>query len=1060
MDASAYLRKQGWRGDGHSLDYTNRGISKPLLVSKKVDVLGVGLNKHKAVSDQWWLRAFDEGLKSFGTGKETALAQVQKHGVNRGGLYANFVKGEKIPGSIGESILPTPEDSTTNTPAELQSDTNVNMAIDVPPEDKLERVVGAHETQHSRDAMMHVLQNPDDAPASMRKMLDRKRKRAERPVEKRARRKTERQEQAKLTSREKRKQAMDEGTWDAEKEEEHKREKEINRKAKEFVLEAQRRGIIPAGPNEIRKGLIPTGANATAVQAMPTDELQKVVDQASLNLEAKPSGKNTKGEKYAREKQKRELKRAAKAYLLGETAEEKKAKKDLKKEQRAEKQIGAAQKQAETMARREERAAKKKELRAQRAAEKAEINRLIQQREAAEKALKTMEGAPANGETTTNGFTSGADEVRFGMNSKGGVKKIPGVGHVDRYPTKAEKKAKKLAAMAIKNGISDDEVKARLAAETAQKAEAERLKIDRYRAMKHGLSLEDYREKLAQGEVQTPRLEKKNIPPEKLAEYKKRAEEKGLKLEEYIRRQEEKFAAKQSEKMGNPFQSDIVGVVEEGGDGYISLDAQMSEAPATNGANAGEEDLGFVVDTTGDDHLDPDRRAIIANGTTSKPLAVIDTAGDATYNSAPNMPIPLDPRIWEGQKPSELPRAVRKARKEWMRQKREEKKARRAGAGEAAPPRKSKGARKVEAREAFVKQILFHSRQYLRSGGQGEPGMVTIEGVENVPLVKLGTKEGMFKKDEVGLARTVARRVLRNVRRAQKAEKGKGKGWKKRERAAKEAARNAGISGPTTQARLREGYKGDLLLLSSHTEMEHIRNFPNRDRRAETETTILAHDSNKLRHQVTCSTFGWHAMETTCRLLALPAEIRSQIYEYVLYVPTASGEVTIRPSKAPSLLAILQTCRQIEDEAKCIFYNINHLRICTRAIADGDMYSYEDPETLRYLTATLDTARAAAVKNLTVRLAGRRPEEFCVSEVINFFPSVTTLHIELIPDEDQTWCIFATYPEEILPRLRSNLSRLTELREVRVTTMSPPKDADEHEQLETELRKAIAPQEV
>ncbi|KAK3723260.1 hypothetical protein LTR37_001983 [Vermiconidia calcicola] len=820
MDASAYLRKQGWRGDGHPLDHSNRGISKPLLVSKKVDVLGVGLNKHKAVSDQWWLRAFDEGLKSLGTGQETALAQVQKHGVNRGGLYANFIKGEKIPGSIGQSVLPTPEDSTTSTPAELQPDTKVNMAIDVPPEDKLERVVGAHETQHSRDAMMHVLQNPDDAPASMRKMLDRKRKRAERPVEKRARRKLERQEQAKLTSREKRKQAMEEGTWDAEKEEEHKREKEINRKAKEFVLEAQRRGIIPAGPNEIRKGLIPTGANATAVQAMPTDELQRVVDQAGLNLEAKVVGKNTKGEKYAREKQKRELKRAAKAYLLGETAEEKKAKKDVKKQQRVEKQVGVAQKQAETMARREERAAKKKEFRAQRAAEKAEINRLIQQREATEKALKTMDGAPANGETTTNGFVSGADEVRFGMNSKGGVKKIPGVGHVDRYPTKAEKKAKKLTAMAIKNGISDDEVKARLAAETAQKAEAERLKIDRYRAMKHGLSLEEYREKLAHGEVQTPRLEKKNIPPEKLAEYRKRAEEKGMKLEEYVRRREEKFAAKQSEKMGNPFQSDIIGVAEEGGDGYIALDSQMPVEPATNGATTGEEDLGFVVDTTGDDHLDPTgfanhARATIANGTNSKPLAVVDTAGDATYDSAPNMPIPLDPRIWEGQKPSELPRAVRKARKEWMRQKREEKKARRAlasGSGEAAPPRKSKGARKVEAREAFVKQILFHSRQYLRSGGQGEPGMVTIEGVENVPLVKLGTREGMFKKDEVGLARTVARRVLRNVRRAQKAEKGKGKGWKKRERAAKEAARNAGISGPTTRASLVEGYKGDLLL--------------------------------------------------------------------------------------------------------------------------------------------------------------------------------------------------------------------------------------------------------
>lgn len=117
MDAQAYLRKQGWRGSGHSLDHTNRGITKPLLVSKKVDVLGVGLNKHAAVSDQWWLRAFDAGLQALGTGKESALAQVQKHGVNRGGLYGRFVKGEGVPGTFGKSVesstatsaLPSPQ---------------------------------------------------------------------------------------------------------------------------------------------------------------------------------------------------------------------------------------------------------------------------------------------------------------------------------------------------------------------------------------------------------------------------------------------------------------------------------------------------------------------------------------------------------------------------------------------------------------------------------------------------------------------------------------------------------------------------------------------------------------------------------------------------------------------------------------------------------------------------------------------------------------------------------------------------------------------------------------
>ncbi|KAI6807174.1 hypothetical protein KC332_g9312 [Hortaea werneckii] len=114
MDSAGYLKRHGWRGDGHSLDKTDRGIKKPLLVSKKVDVLGVGLNKHAAVSDQWWLRAFDQGLKDFGTGKESTLANVQKHGVNRGGLYGRFVKGEGMRGTIGTEEPKTVDDMGSN----------------------------------------------------------------------------------------------------------------------------------------------------------------------------------------------------------------------------------------------------------------------------------------------------------------------------------------------------------------------------------------------------------------------------------------------------------------------------------------------------------------------------------------------------------------------------------------------------------------------------------------------------------------------------------------------------------------------------------------------------------------------------------------------------------------------------------------------------------------------------------------------------------------------------------------------------------------------------------
>ena len=71
MDADAYLKRHGWRGAGHSLDHTGRGIKKPLLLAHKQDQLGLGKKKaaHNT-DDQWWMRAFDESLKSIGTGQE------------------------------------------------------------------------------------------------------------------------------------------------------------------------------------------------------------------------------------------------------------------------------------------------------------------------------------------------------------------------------------------------------------------------------------------------------------------------------------------------------------------------------------------------------------------------------------------------------------------------------------------------------------------------------------------------------------------------------------------------------------------------------------------------------------------------------------------------------------------------------------------------------------------------------------------------------------------------------------------------------------------------------
>jgi hypothetical protein len=73
MDANALLRKQGWKGSGHSLDTTGRGIKKPLLIAHKQDQLGLGEKKAAwKTDDHWWMRAFDESLQNIGTGQKVS----------------------------------------------------------------------------------------------------------------------------------------------------------------------------------------------------------------------------------------------------------------------------------------------------------------------------------------------------------------------------------------------------------------------------------------------------------------------------------------------------------------------------------------------------------------------------------------------------------------------------------------------------------------------------------------------------------------------------------------------------------------------------------------------------------------------------------------------------------------------------------------------------------------------------------------------------------------------------------------------------------------------------
>jgi len=123
MNTTAYLHSHGWLGAGHGLHA--RGLSKPLLVSQKQNVLGVGRKRHDAHADQWWARAFDGCLKGLEVSRQEEKGNGEQGGVDvrvegkgggldalrnvggggngkGGGLYGCFVRGKGLRGTFVE----------------------------------------------------------------------------------------------------------------------------------------------------------------------------------------------------------------------------------------------------------------------------------------------------------------------------------------------------------------------------------------------------------------------------------------------------------------------------------------------------------------------------------------------------------------------------------------------------------------------------------------------------------------------------------------------------------------------------------------------------------------------------------------------------------------------------------------------------------------------------------------------------------------------------------------------------------------------------------------------
>jgi hypothetical protein len=170
MDARAHLRGLGWQGEGHSLGKNGHGLKKPLLVTHKTGLHGLGAKSQKEKqADQWWLNAFDNALKDIGTGKESALSKIKDSGAGRGGLYGYFVRGAGLEGTFESG-----SSTGTSTPTNVQVSTSTTVIL------SMKDLNGALDTDSTNEARQR---KKDKRGRKEQKRNDKKRKREEDAVD-------------------------------------------------------------------------------------------------------------------------------------------------------------------------------------------------------------------------------------------------------------------------------------------------------------------------------------------------------------------------------------------------------------------------------------------------------------------------------------------------------------------------------------------------------------------------------------------------------------------------------------------------------------------------------------------------------------------------------------------------------------------------------------------------------------------------------------------------------------------------------------------------------------
>jgi hypothetical protein len=273
MDAHAHLTGLGWRGSGYSLDSSDRGLKRPLLISHKSDDRGLGAKaKHEKQADQWWLNAFDSALQDLGSGKVSVLDQIKTHGIKRGSLYSFFRRGDPLEGTFTEpDSTPTSTSASTPTPAEQPamamektksgSKRKLRESDEAPAVKKSKTESVAPSTNGNVNLAVEsinghglkivdgiIIPPPDD--------LNKKKEKKEPARKKRMREEHEKQHQLRLEALKAKAQAMKDPNYDWEKEERGRIEARINREVKAEILKrelAEEFGPILPSPADLLK---------------------------------------------------------------------------------------------------------------------------------------------------------------------------------------------------------------------------------------------------------------------------------------------------------------------------------------------------------------------------------------------------------------------------------------------------------------------------------------------------------------------------------------------------------------------------------------------------------------------------------------------------------------------------------------------------------------------------------------------------------------------------------------------------------------------------------------